>query len=88
VLDVRKISTVTDFHVICTGSNTRHLKALMDACETALGEVGVSVHRRSGTPESGWMILDCLDFVVHLFTAKTREHYGLETLWKDAPRLA
>jgi len=88
VLDVRKLSTVTDYYVICTGNNARHLKALADTCEEALIKEGQKPYRVSGTPESSWMILDCLDFVVHLFGEKARDHYALETLWKDAPRVA
>jgi ribosome-associated protein len=84
---VRAVSTVTDYHVLVTGNNARHLKALSESCEKALREAGVKVYRASGTPESGWMLLDYIDFVVHLFTATAREHYALETLWKDAPRL-
>lgn len=87
VLDVRKLSSVTDYYVICTGLNTRHYRALVDACEKALVENGRKPYRMSGTPDSAWMILDYLDFVVHVFGEKAREHFALETLWKDAPRL-
>jgi len=86
-LDVRKLSAVTDYHVLCTGSNSRHLKALVDDCENVLGGSGAKAYRRSGTPESGWIILDYVHFVIHVFTEQAREHYALETLWKDAPRL-
>lgn len=48
---------------------------------------GLKPYRQSGTPESAWMILDYIDFVVHVFGAEAREHYALETLWKDAPRV-
>ncbi len=87
ILDVRKLSSVTDFHIICTGSNSRHLQALVDECARNLTPEGVKPYRMSGTPESGWMIADYLDFVVHVFTEKARDHYALETLWKDAPRI-
>lgn len=89
VLDVRKLSSVTDYYIICTGNNTRHYKALIDACEKELIEKQERrPFRLSGTPESAWMILDYLDFVVHVFGGEAREHYALETLWKDAPRVA
>lgn len=88
VLDVRKLSTVTDYHVLCTGNNPRHLKALVEACEASLEGEGVKAYRHSGTPESGWMILDYLHVVVHVFREEARKHYALETLWKDAPRVA
>jgi ribosome-associated protein len=87
ILDVRKVSTITNYYVIATGNNPRHLQALLDEIETALAEHGQKPYRLSGTPESGWMIIDYLDFVVHVFSQSAREHYALETLWKDAPRL-
>lgn len=87
VLDVRKLSSVTDYYVICSGMNSRHYRALADACEKALIAGGRKPHRISGTPESAWMILDYLDVVVHVFGEEARKHYALETLWKDAPRI-
>lgn len=84
---MRKLSAVTDYHVLCTGNNARHLKALIDDCEENLRAEGVKPYRMSGTPESGWVIADYIDFVVHVFAEKAREHYALETLWKDAPRV-
>lgn len=87
ILDVRKLSSVTDYYVICTGNNTRHYRALIDACEKALTAGGRKAYRSSGSPESAWMILDYLDIVIHVFGEQAREHYALETLWKDAPRI-
>ena len=87
ILDVRKVSAITDYYVICTGSNSRHLKALLEECEHMLAEQGVKPYRQSGTPESSWMILDYVHFVVHAFGEKAREHYAIESLWKDAPRV-
>lgn len=87
ILDVRNVSVVTDYYVICTGNNPRHVKALSDDCEKSLAQEGEKAYRQSGTPDSGWMILDYLDFVVHVFSEKAREHYALETLWNDAPRV-
>lgn len=87
ILDVRKLSAITDFHVICTGNNGRHLRALIDDCDRSLAAEGTKHYRLSGTPESGWIILDYLDFVIHVFSESARDHYALETLWKDAPRI-
>ena len=84
---MRKLSAITDFHIICTGSNGRHLNALIDDCQKTLAVEGTKTYRMSGTPDSGWMIADYIDFVVHVFTESAREHYALETLWKDAPRI-
>ncbi len=88
VLDVRKLSSVTDYYVICTGQNTRHYRALIDACEKSMLDAGRKPHRISGTADSAWMILDYIDFVVHVFGEKARDHYALETLWRDAPRVS
>lgn len=88
ILDVRKLSSVTDYYLVCTGNNSRHIKALIDASEQSVTkETGRRPYRFSGSPESEWMILDYLDFVVHVFSQSAREHYALETLWKDAPRV-
>ncbi|HMP74349.1 MAG TPA: ribosome silencing factor [Kiritimatiellia bacterium] len=85
VLDVRKLSTITDYYVIATGNNTRHLKALADEVGKAMKQLGSPAYRQSGSPDSGWIVADFLDFVVHLFDPEAREHYALEALWKDAP---
>ena len=87
ILDVRKLSTITDYYVIATGANSRHIKALADEVQRVLKQQGRSTYRQSGTPESGWIVSDFLDFVVHLFEAKSREAYDLEGLWKDAPQI-
>ncbi len=86
VLDVRGLSGVTDFFVIASATGAPHLKALSAAVSRALR--AASVRRRSaGTAESGWVVLDGLDVVVHLMTRELRERYALEALWSDAPRL-
>lgn len=79
---------MTDFYVICNGNNSRHIGALINSCEeSVLKEAGRKPYRFSGSPESEWMILDYLDFVIHVFSKDARKHYALETLWKDAPRV-
>lgn len=88
VLDMRKLVAYTDFLVICTARNERQARAIVD-------EVRVRVKRESGLlpggvdggGEAGWTILDYLDCVLHVFTPEARERYGLEELWRDAPRL-
>jgi ribosome-associated protein len=88
VLDMRKLVAYTDFLAICTARSERQAKAIVD-------EVRVRVKRESGLlpggvdggGEAGWTILDYLDCVLHVFTPEARERYGLEELWRDAPRL-
>jgi ribosome-associated protein len=88
VLDMRKLVAYTDFLAICTARSERQARAIVD-------EVRVRVKRESGLlpggvdggGDAGWTILDYLDCVLHVFTPEARERYGLEDLWRDAPRL-
>lgn len=84
VLDVRGISSVTDFMIICTGTSQPHLKALRAEVEKTLKDSGIKTLGADFSQESGWMVVDCFDFMVHIFTQEMREAYGLEKLWKDA----
>ena len=84
ILDVRGISDITDFYVIATGNNGPHLKALMFECENVLGTRRARSYRHAGKPESGWLVADHWDVVVHVFSESARSHYALETLWRDA----
>ncbi len=87
VLDVRKVSSITDYYVIVTGNSAPHIKALADEVEAALKKTKVRCYRRSGAPDSGWMVLDYLDAVIHIFSPGARDYYGLSSLWNDAPRV-
>lgn len=84
LLDVTGLSPVTDYYLIATGNSSPHLKALATEVEKSLSEHGVKCFRRAGTPDSGWIVADYLDFVVHIFTQELRDHYQLERLWNDA----
>ena len=86
-LNVSKLSSVTDYMILCTGHNPPHLRALADEVtkQLRLETPPIAAHRRAGSVESEWIVLDYLDFVVHSFTPTTREYYALERLWKDAP---
>jgi len=88
-LDLRGISTFTDFFVICSGTSEPHLKAIASAIEDGVR----TDHKRGplavdGYPLSQWLVMDYGDVVVHIFHAAKREFYSLEDLWSDAPRLA
>lgn len=87
MLDVRGLSSVTDYYVLATGNSSPHLKALVTEVSLTLKKAGLACHRQAGTPESQWMCADCFDFVVHVFSHRSREFYALESLWKDAPRV-
>ncbi len=81
-------SPLTDCFVIATGTSDPHLKALRDNLEKALKENSVQTLSRERFKPGGWLILDAIDFVVHLFSKDQRENYALEHLWKDASEIS
>ena len=85
LLDLRKISAVADFFLICTGHSEPHLKAIADAITIRLREQGHRLHGRDGFPASRWIVLDYGDLLVHIFHPELRQRYALEQLWRDAP---
>lgn len=87
IVDVRGRSPVTDFYVIAGGATAPQLKAMANAVVLSLKDAGVPCYRRSGAPEDGWMVLDYLDTVIHMFQAEMRDYYAIEALWADAPRV-
>ena len=87
ILDVRNLSSVTDYYLICSGNSAPHLRALAEDVDVTLKHEGFACFRKSGTPDSGWMVVDYVDVVVHVFSAETRAYYDLERLWKDAKRV-
>ena len=87
VLRVAALTSIADFFVILTGRNPRQLRALCAAIEAGIQRLGLAPIGTEGTAQSGWMILDLGDVVVHLFDPQTREIYELEVLWGDAPTL-
>ena len=88
VLDLRGISTFTDFFVICSGTSEPHLKAIAGEIESKLREEhDLRASAIDGFPASHWIVLDYLQVIVHVFHREKREFYSLEDLWSDAPRL-
>jgi ribosome-associated protein len=89
VLDLREISTFTDFFVICSGTSEPQLKAIAGEIEARLREdEQVRPAAVDGFPASQWIVLDYLQVIVHIFHREKRAFYALEDLWSDAPRLA
>ena len=88
VLDVGDIMGITEAFVVASASNTRQVKAIVDEIEEQVrvlhGSGPVSVE---GLDDAGWVLMDYGDFVVHVFLDETREYYGLERLWSDAPEI-
>ena len=87
IMRITDVSSVADYMILCSGLNTPHLRALADEVvkQLRLENPPVAPHRRAGSAESEWLVLDYLDFIVHLFTPPMRTYYALERLWKDAP---
>jgi ribosome-associated protein len=88
VLDVRKLSSVTDFFVIASGTSEPHLRAILEEITGRLREEHeVRPRAVDGTVHGAWVVLDFFDVIVHLMRADVRERYDLESLWGDAPRV-
>jgi ribosome-associated protein len=85
ILDVQGLSSVTDYFLVCSGRSTTHVASIVEAVRTAMKAVEVRPLHAEGTPESGWMLLDYGDVLVHVFLEDTRVYYALERLWGDAP---
>jgi ribosome-associated protein len=85
ILDVQGVSTITDYFVVCSGKSTTHLRTITDAIREDLRDAGVRLLHAEGVPESGWVLLDYGDVLMHVFLEDTRMYYALERLWGDAP---
>lgn len=84
LLDIRDVTVIADYFVICSGSNSRQIKSIADTIDDDLGQQGATLLHREGTADSGWMLLDYGSVIVHIFGIKEREYYHLERLWSDA----
>ena len=87
ILDVRGISSVTDFLFLCSGNSEPHLKAIADEILRRLREQGIRPLGRDGFPPSRWIVMDFNDVLVHVFHPELRQRYALEQLWGDAKRV-
>jgi ribosome-associated protein len=85
ILKLKKISSVCDYFVICTGTVNVHVKAIADAIDEGLKEKGIYPSHREGLEGATWVLLDYFDVVVHIFNEEARLFYALEKLWGDAP---
>lgn len=88
LLDVRSLSQVSDYLVICTGTSDRQMRSVADDVEQLGTRMGFPLFRRDVDERTTWVVVDCVDVVVHVFEPNTRAHYDLEMLWADAPRLS
>jgi ribosome-associated protein len=88
ILELEKGSgAFTDYFVMCSGTNPRQVQAIADAVDERLEQLGLRVTHSEGYKQAEWVLLDYVDFVVHIFSEKARQFYDLERLWKSAKRL-
>jgi len=88
ILDVRELSSVTDYFVVATGTSEPHLRAIVDEIMDKLRQDHeLRAKAVDGTYHAAWVVLDYFDVVVHVMRTDIRERYDLETLWGDAPRV-
>ena len=85
LLNLKKISGVTDYFVICTAGSEIHARVLADAVEDKLRGKNLIIHIE-GQQGGRWILIDCFDVVLHIFVAEARDYYGLEKFWGDAPK--
>src|ERR1700682_953919 len=88
ILEMDKASgAFTDYFVLCTGTNPRQVQAISDEIRKTLGPAGVRPNNIEGYNQAEWVLLDYVDFVVHIFSERARHFYDLERLWKSARRM-
>ncbi|MDA8422235.1 MAG: ribosome silencing factor [Nitrospiraceae bacterium] len=87
ILDLRRLTYITDYFVICSASNITQVSAIADGIGQALAQAGVHPSHVEGGLEASWVLMDYGDVVVHIFDQQTRTYYSLEKLWSDAPRI-
>ncbi len=84
LMDIRKITNIADYFIICHGDSDTHVKALVDAVVEGMEKIGEKVWHEEGLGYLHWVLLDYVDIVVHIFQKPERDFYGLERLWADA----
>jgi ribosome-associated protein len=87
LLDMREITLITDYFLICHGSSSVHVRALSEGVAEALKEAGARPVGVEGRAAARWILLDFGDLIVHIFAREEREFYALERLWGDAARV-
>jgi ribosome-associated protein len=87
VLDMRDVSSITDYFLICSGGSERQVRAIADAIDEVLGPLGIASLGVEGYREGHWVLMDYGDVIGHVFSQETREYYDLERLWANAPKI-
>ncbi|MFQ5777566.1 MAG: ribosome silencing factor [Terriglobia bacterium] len=87
LLDLEGIASFTRYFLLCTGLSSRQVQAIADSVEEQLAPLGLLPQHVEGYENAAWVLLDYVDFVVHVFSASARQYYDLERLWRLAARL-
>lgn len=87
LMDARAVCSFADYFIICAGDTERQIRAIYDEIEQSLKKEGVLPHHHEGTIDSGWLLIDYGDVIVHIFGASEREFYQLDKLWEEAKTL-
>ena len=87
LLDTRQVTSYTDYIVICSAESDRQLDAIHHEIQDTLKKESVVPYRSEGDSESGWVLMDYLGVVIHIFSQEVRGYYGLESVYEKAPRL-
>ncbi len=87
ILELKGVSSFTDYFFLCSGKSDRQVQAIAQGIEEALRKRGIHPLGREGTVEGKWILMDFEDVVVHIFLEPVRKFYDLEGLWMDAPRI-
>jgi len=87
VLDLTSLGSITDYFILCHGRSSRQVQAIADRIEEKLKEAGTRPGHIEGYATGEWVLMDYVDFVVHVFSEERRNYYDLDRLWSDAPRL-
>ena len=85
VIDLRQTADFVDYFIICTGTSDVHVRALSDAVTEGLKAEGQRPYQVEGYDVRKWILIDFFDIIVHIFQKESRQFYGLERLWRDAP---
>jgi len=87
LLDIRKLTAMADYFIICSGNTSRQAKAIADEIDYRMSAERILPHHVEGIPECRWVLMDYGDVIVHVFDAEARDYYYLEGLWDDAARV-
>lgn len=85
ILDLRKLTPISDYFIICSADSDVQVKAIADEIDNKLHDEGIRIWHKEGYKALNWVLLDYVDVVVHVFKKSVREYYNLERLWGDAP---